>query len=145
MSIILRENENKIKEVRQHGIFLIPAIIVWVVCSAGAVYVNGKFFAVVAVLGALLVARRIIVWRRTVLTLTNERVICEVRHGLFSAMVIEILVADILEISYERQGIIAALFRYGDLILKTASDTTHVFERIPHPEVIVNDLHTLRV
>lgn len=155
MTIILRENEKIIKAVRQHGLFLVPRIVIWLLIigalSVWHWYGHFDFYGYasevlfgVSLVGLLAVLAKIIFWRRTVLWLTNQRFMCHVQKSLFSQTVVEMLYHDIKEISYEKQGLYASLFNYGNLYVHAASDTTHVFERVPKPEKLVEVINTVR-
>ncbi|MEK7583030.1 MAG: PH domain-containing protein [Patescibacteria group bacterium] len=153
--IILRENEKIIKRAWQHWTALVPRILMWAVILGFlfAVRYSGDFdfygewrwvgfiASALAVIGMFW---KIALWRASVVVLTNQRVYCGVRTGIFSKTVIELLYKDIKEVSYVREGIMASIFRYGDLHLMSAADATHVFERIPKPEYLVEIINKVR-
>ncbi len=75
------------------------------------VYVNNKFF------------------------LTNESVIQEIQHTLFSHLEQTVSLANIEDASYTQHGIIQILFNYGDIRLSTEGDeTTYRFTYVANPK-----------
>ena len=88
-------------------------------------------------LGIFLIVWKLILWNFTLLILTDQRVVCQIQEGIFSKKIIEILYKDIKELSFSKKGLGGAVFNYGNLMLNTAADSTHIFEHIPGPDQVV--------
>lgn len=149
MKIILRENEEIIKRQRQSVVIFCPLLLLWSILGlllwAWHLYGQFAFFGkgsivigTLIVIAALSIIRKYFLWHASVLAITNQRVLCSVRNGLFSKKVIEILYRDIREVSFEKQGFLPTLFGYGELIMGTSSETQHHFEKIPEPQLIID-------
>lgn len=62
-------------------------------------------------------------WSTTVFIITNERVIDINRKGIFNKVVTQVEFRNIQEVLYEINGIIATLFRIGNVLIKTLEGT----------------------
>lgn len=157
MDIILRQNEGLIKTVRRHWIFVAPSLAIWLALVALVIIVHYAveydfFFGywpillpLVVVLAAAAVGYKFYLWRANELHITNQRVINHDQHGIFSKTVTELIYKDILQISYEKSGVMAAMYDYGDLNLDTASEHGVVtIKEIPAPETIVETVNQAR-
>lgn len=155
MSIILRQNENLVKIVRKHVMFLLPVFFTWPLVVVALVLVRylARFdffgywplilaFAVLLVL--LVVMYRFFIWRMDALIITDQRVVENEQRGFFSKTVTELLYRDILEISYSKEGMTASICNYGDIKIRTASENEIVFEKIPNPAGVVEVINRIR-
>ena len=67
--------------------------------------------------------------------LTNESVIQEIRHSLFSHHEQTVSLGNIEDASYVQRGIIQTIFNYGDIRLSTEGDeTTYRFSYVSNPK-----------
>jgi len=155
MTIIVRENEKIIKEARQHIVFFLPRLLIWAVILAflfaWGSYGNFDYFGygnkipfMASVLGFILVAWKIFVWKNTVLVLTDQRVWCQIREGIFSNKAVEFLYRDIKQLSYSKKGFWQSVLNYGTLELHTSSDVAHLFTYVSRPDDIVNLVSAVR-
>ena len=153
MGISIRENEKIIKIVRQDALVLMP-LLSWVIIvtllfiwhHAGNYDFEGKWAFVRSgsiIVATYAVARKIWTWHNSVLLVTNQRVAAHIRHGIFSKTLVDLLYRDIQEISYTKQGFYSTLGNYGDLKIRTGSDT-HVFDHMQNPEEIVAIINKIR-
>ncbi len=155
MPIILRQNENLVKIVRKHAIFVLPVFFTWPWLVVALILIRYLIhfdffgywppvlaFAVLLVL--LVVLYRFFIWRMDALIITNQRVVENEQRGLFSKTVTELLYRDILEISYNKEGMNASLYNYGDIKIRTASENEIVFEKIPNPAGVVETINRIR-
>jgi hypothetical protein len=155
MPIILRQNENLVKVVRKHVMFLLPVFFTWPLIIVALVLVRylARFdffgywplvlaFAVLLVL--LIVLYRFFIWRMDALIITDQRVVENEQRGFFSKTVTELLYRDILEISYTKEGIVASFYNYGDIKIRTASENELVFEKIPGPAEVIEAINKIR-
>lgn len=72
---------------------------------------------------------------------TNDRIIDTEQKGLFSRTVTELELFQIQDITTHTTGIVATIFKYGDLMIATASNTnTIIFHDIPNPDLIRQEL-----
>lgn len=76
---------------------------------------------------------------------TNERIIAMEQVSIFHRDVSELRLDSIQDVSSDVHGIFASLFRYGDILVQTASekDKFH-FEQVPNPEIIARTILELR-
>lgn len=155
MSITLRQNERLIKIARQHIMFLMPMFFSWPFLIVGLFIVRyalkfnffGYWFwvSVIAVLLVLLVILyKSYIWRSNALIITDQRIIENKQHGFFSKTVTELLYRDVLEVSYDKKGISASMYDYGDLRIRTAAENEIVFEKIAGPDEIVELINKIR-
>lgn len=85
-------------------------------------------------LGLFFGARGLVKWRKSVLAVTERRVIIVRQGGFFDRHVTELPFSRIQEVAYRVSGMGATLFRYGTLLIESAgSDEPLAMERIPHP------------
>ena len=67
--------------------------------------------------------------------MTNESVVQEIRHSIFSQREQTVSLANIEDASYTKRGILQQLFDYGDIRLSTEGDeTTYRFSYVAHPK-----------
>ncbi len=155
MPIILRQNENLVKVVRKHVMFLLPVFFTWPLIIIALVLVrylaHFDFFgywplvlAFAVLLVLLIVLYRFFIWRMDALIITDQRVVENEQRGFFSKTVTELLYRDILEISYTKEGMVASLYNYGDIKIRTASENELVFEKIPGPAEVVEVINRIR-
>lgn len=155
MAIILRPNEQLIKVVRKHYMFVLPAFFTWpwlIVAMLLARYLaKFQFFGywrpsimIVSLVVAIIIFYRYFIWRLDALIITNQRVVENDQHSFFSKTVNELLYQDILEISYVKDGMNAAMYNYGDLKVRTAAQSEIVIEKIPNPNEVVDTINQIR-
>lgn len=155
MSIILRPNENLVKIVRKHAMFLMPVFLTWPLIIVVLVLVRylahfdffgyWPFVLIFAILLILvIVLNRFFIWRMDALIITDQRVVENEQRGFFSKTVTELLYRDILEISYNKEGITASMYNLGDIKIRTASENEVVFEKIPDPAGVVEAINRIR-
>ena len=155
MSITLRQNEQLIKIARRHVIFLMPAFFSWPFVVVGFLAARYAFdfnffgywswalvFAVLLVVLAVLY--KYYIWRNNALIITNQRVVENEQFGFFSKAVTELLYRDILEVSYDKKGVSASMYDYGDLKIRTAAENEIVLEKIADPDGTVELINQIR-
>jgi membrane protein YdbS with pleckstrin-like domain len=85
-------------------------------------------------LGIIIGLRLLIKWRKTILAVTERRVIVIRQNGFFDRHVTELPYSRIQEVAYRVSGMFATVFRYGTLLIETSGGTEPLaIERIPHP------------
>lgn len=155
MSIILRQNEELIKVVRKHWMFLMPVFFTWPLIIIGLFLsrylLNFGFFGYwswVIILGVLVVAfiilQKCFIWKNDALIITNLRVVENEQHGFFSKTVTELLYQDIVEITYSKHGMNASLYDYGDLKIRTAAENEIILEKVAEPDETVELINNIR-
>lgn len=155
MAIILRQNENLIKTVRKHSMFLMPVFFSWPFIVVGLLVARyglhfgffgyWKFILVVAILiVALIVLYRYYIWKMDALIITDQRVIENEQHGFFSKTVTELLYQDILEISYSKSGLNSSIYNFGDIKIRTAAQNEIVFDKVANPSEVVEIINSVR-
>jgi hypothetical protein len=155
MPVILRQNENLVKLVRKHVIFLLPVFLTWPLIVVALILIRYLvrfdflgywplvfIFAVLLVLAIILY--RFFIWRKDALIITDQRVVENEQRGFFSKTVTELLYRDILEISYTKDGLAASIYNYGDIKIRTAAESEIVFEKIPNPAEVIEVINRIR-
>lgn len=72
---------------------------------------------------------------------TNDRIIDTEQKGLFARTVTELELFQIQDVTTHINGFWATLFKYGDLVIATASNTsTIIFHDIPNPEFVRQEI-----
>ena len=155
MSIILRQDESLIKVAHRHVIFLLPIFFVWPLIII-AVFIGRYFFkleffgywsvilVIIILLVVLIILYKCYIWRNNALIITSQRVIKNEQRGFFSKTVTELLYHDILETSYSKEGVVASIYDYGDLQIRTASENKIIIEKIASPDKIVELINRIR-
>lgn len=154
--MVLRENEKLVQVIRRHksSLHSIWSLSVVLIASFLLVFLYFKFnflgygwqvFSVVVFVLALISFRKMYMWRNDVLYVTNQRVIRNEQPGLFNKTVTEILYQDIHEIIFNKKGFASIINNYGNLIIRTPSDSKIVFEQIPDPERVVEIINKTRL
>ena len=92
----------------------------------------------------IIILHKIFIWRNNGLVITNMRIIENEQRGIFNKLVTELLFDDIKEISYEKNGLNASIYNFGDLKLRTASENEVTIERVSEPEQVVDIINQLR-
>lgn len=73
--------------------------------------------------------------------ITNDRIIDTEQKGLFAKTITELELFQIQDVTTNTNGILATIFKYGDLVIATASNTsTIIFHDIPNPDFIRQEL-----
>ena len=155
MPITLRQNEELIKVVRQHVIFLIPIFFTWplliIVMFLIRYLANFNFFGYWSLalpssilIVVLIILYKLYIWKNNAMIITNQRVIKNEQFGFFSKTVTELIYKDILEISYSKDGMNASIYDYGDLKIRTASENDIIFEKIADPDETVEFINNIR-
>lgn len=155
MLLTLRPNEQLIKIARQHAMFLMPVFFSWPLVIIGLLAaryaLNFNFFGywawtvAIAVLSVfLIILYKYYIWRSNALIITSQRIVENEQHGFFSKTVTELLYRDILEVSYDKKGISASMYDYGDLKIMTAAENKIVLEKIAKPDETVELINKIR-
>lgn len=150
----LSEGEYIISAVRRHPIGLLPIFLVLgtsiIAIVAGiAMYANyaGQTSGVPAVGGIIVIAILLsillilggfvafYVYMSNRFFLTNESVIQEIQHSLFSKHEQTVSLANIEDASYRQEGFLQHMFNYGSIRLSTEGDeTTYRFNYVANPK-----------
>lgn len=152
----LRENEKLVGVIRRHrsslgGVLSLSAGLILLFLFV-LYYLQFNFFgyawqifSVAVLVLALVVLYKLYVWRNDVLYITSQRVLRNEQTGLFSKTVTEILYQDIHEIIFNKKGFASVVNNYGNLVIRTPSDSEIVFEKIPDPERVVEIINKTRL
>lgn len=72
---------------------------------------------------------------------TNDRIIDTEQKGLFVRTITELELFQIQDVTTHVTGLFSTIFKYGDLVIATASNTnTIIFHDIPNPDFIRQEL-----
>lgn len=104
--------------------------------------VVGTVFWYVATFGFVLAS--FLYWFFNIYIVTNERVVDIDFLYLLYKRFSEAELAKIQDLSFTTGGVPAAIFDYGDVLIETAGELPNIkFEKIPHPEKVVETIRTL--
>lgn len=88
--------------------------------------------------------RTLVLWSLHGMVITTERIIDIDQRGLFDREVSEVDFAQIQELRYNKKGILATLFGFGDLIVSTASNRDRIeLHGVSNPEAVQETLARL--
>lgn len=153
--------EHIVYVLRRHPIVFLPTVVLFTVlyCVPFVVYfmisflvsdisLDPRWFALVVLGGAayilcisVLFFVQFISYYLDVWIVTNDRIIDIEQYNIFSRSVSELDLFRIQDVSSEVHGFIRSLFRYGEVEIKTASQSIDlVFHAVPHPDVVREDL-----
>ena len=72
---------------------------------------------------------------------TNDRIVDIEQNGLFNRVITELDLFRIQDVTANVSGVFGTVFRYGDVIVTTASSTSHIiFRNVPRPNHIREEL-----
>lgn len=144
---LLNDGEEVVLDLHPHWWYLTPPVVAMVVILIATIvtlavkvpnpvrYVAGAL----VVVAAIWLVRRYAKWVSTSLVLTNHRLIH--RAGIVSKSGREIPLDHINDISY-RQRFFERLIGAGDVLIESAGrDSQEVFEDLPHPGRIQNEIY----
>jgi len=154
--IILRPGEKILETVTRHWSRMQDSIVLslasLVIFAALRYYAHFTFFgyawqvfAVILVGSIALIATKAFIWRHNVLIVTNQRVIRHDQLGLFNKLVTELLYQDIADISFRKKGMSAMMGGYGTVIIRTLSERKLIFDKVSHPERVVELINQVRL
>ncbi len=153
----LSKGEYVMRAVRRHPIGLVPPLGAGVVMISLALSVlvnydqiitfvpvldtSGGFQSLLMVVVAFVIAVSLgmfiayYVYTRNTFFMTNESVIQEIQHSIFSHQEQTVSLGNIEDASYTKKGILQQIFDYGDIRLSTEGDeTTYRFSYVAHPK-----------
>jgi hypothetical protein len=153
--ISLRENERIVRILRRHSFGLLGAGLLPVLAflTAGALRTFYQFnffgyawqvFAGLAVVSALYVSGKYLIWKRNAFILTDQRVVQHVQKGLLSAQVREVEYGNIADMVVRKRGLSALFGDRGTLVLTTDTGQRIVAEDIASPGKIIELINQLR-
>lgn len=129
----LKPEENVIAVKRRHSIvYFIPIFICTLIIFADFFllfwFLQYKIwgllgFLVILILALIYLIRKILIWYFHLTIITNFRIIDCDQKGIFSRSQKECFVDKIVEVSYNKKGIFATIFNYGNIQIKTASES----------------------
>ncbi len=95
--------------------------------------------------GLILLGRAYLRWSRTVLVVTDRRVVDHDQKGFFHRVVTEARFDQIDEVSYQVKGVASTLFRYGTLRIQLRGSAADIeVEHIKKPATISDKINDLR-
>ncbi len=148
----LQSGEQVLVFTRRHWISIVPrmvadvlalivpiVMVMWLASATTGLGGNGgKVVAVLALAWAvLLVIRGYFDWYRyqnDIWVVTNQRVVDSVKRNWFNHTMSSADLIDIQDISIERNGLLATMFKFGDVRCQTAGELPHfIFAGIANP------------
>jgi uncharacterized membrane protein YdbT with pleckstrin-like domain len=104
----------------------------------------------VVIFGALVISSFLMAWRtyfswqRTALIVTDQRLVDIDQHGFFNRLITEVDLNEVEEISFKVKGLVATIFRFGSVLIRTAGERADIFLRHVHQPIklhhLLNDL-----
>lgn len=145
--LILKDDEEVLKIVRQYALvyfwkafFVVLLILVdfffmfWLVSKG---WWGSLIFMLVLLIAVFLGARWFVIWYYNIFVITNKRVIDIYQKGIFSRDVSEIMLSKMLDVSYQRKGILQTIFKYGNIYLQVAGNEIKlVIAKIKNPQEV---------
>lgn len=145
---------------RQHPVVNVPWIVVTILLLLTPAVVFPiilKFFPVTLPVGYVLVGAafwylatlgyvlaNFLYWFFNIYIVTNERLVDIDFLYLLYKRFSQAELAKIQDLSFTAGGILAAIFDYGNVSIETAGETPNLlFEKIPHPEKVVETIRSL--
>ncbi|MBI3963928.1 MAG: PH domain-containing protein [Candidatus Kerfeldbacteria bacterium] len=106
----------------------------------------GVFGFFLLLLAGLLIGIRLgVLWYYNVFLITSQRIVDFDQHGLLSRTVSECTLGHIQDVRYRLHGPLQMLFRYGDVVVQTASaDATLEIEDVGSPKDLAELITTLQ-
>ena len=127
------------------GSFIFPILIYLMINNLFPTLLNNTQLFAAAVLVAsiyylsilLLLYTQFVDFYLDVWIVTNDRIVDIEQFGLFSRTISELDLFRIQDVTADVKGMFATLFKYGDLLVKTASNNPSiVFRNIPNPNYV---------
>ncbi|MFH1089046.1 MAG: PH domain-containing protein [Candidatus Uhrbacteria bacterium] len=148
--IKLRPNEQILDVVREDFIPTLPwwiFLFVWIAAPFFFLVplvrqgmVGIIFLVVMAGTGIVMAFRTHFSWRKTALVVTDERSVDITQHGFFDRTTTEVEHKNIQEVTFYIKGLLATVFRFGTVYLRTAGNAADIAVRRVHRPI---DLHHL--
>jgi len=143
----LKEGEELVRIVRRHPVVLVPAV------GLGVILLLLNFFLIswwfqhsflgilgfitLLIISTVLIIRGWYIWNRTVLVVTDRRLIDINQRGLFEHHVAESSYQKIQDVRYTVKGVWQTMFDFGAVIVQTAGNATNLeLHGVRHPVTI---------
>jgi len=125
-------------------VFIIPAFFfLWPLFQAGTWGVVA--FAVILAIGLVILLRTFLLWRGNIVLVTNERILDLSKEGMFGKSVSQATYNEIQDVSWQRNGLWATLWRYGDVQLVAGGGSIRlIFPCLKNPQQVVDFIISLR-
>lgn len=102
------------------------------------------FFTLVGT-GSTLALRKWYSWQRTVMVITDQRIIDHDQDGFFERVISETTFDNISDVNYKVKGVFSTLFRYGTIKIRTKGNAADLeFRHAKTPVAIHNLINDLR-
>lgn len=147
----LQKDEKVVKLIRRHPVRMILdivlTVIVMLLVAAALVWLNsilsfgwiwGSMGTIVVLGGLAFIGIEFYRYRNDVWLLTNQRIVDSTRNSPFNQSVSSADLVNVQDMNFHRRGVLATLFKFGDVTCQTASQTQlFVFRGVPHPEQLL--------
>lgn len=151
----LKDSESAKLLVRRHPITLLPGLFVAMVFIVVPffflfpLFAWGAFgigvFSFSILLGLIFVFRSFALWDSSVLIISSLRLIGVKQKGFFSRFVTEVMIAEIQDVAWKRQGIQDAILKTGTLSVRTGGEGKGLeINRISYPQRVSELIGDLR-
>ncbi len=117
--------------------FLFPGLLVGPMITPILILIGSSFF----LFSLMFFYIQFIDYYLDIWIVTSDRIIDTEQKGLFARTVTELELFQIQDVTTHVTGIFATIFKYGDLVIATASNnSTIIFHDIPNPEHIRQEI-----
>ncbi len=125
-------------------LFVLPFFFFFPLMRQGVVGVT--FFVVIVLVILFFLFREYFRWDRTVLVVTDRRIVDIEQKGFFYKVVSEAPFSQIDEVTYRKKGIGQTLFGFGTLKIHMHGSGADIeFERLPRPAAVYDLINDLRL
>lgn len=153
--------EHVVYLLRRHPITFIPRIVLFLILSAipiiiylflsnyfTSLFTDSIYFPLLVLAGSvyylsilLFFYTEFIIFYLDIWIVTNDRIVDIEQLGLFSRSISELDLFRIQDVTSDTHGLIATLFKYGTVTVKTASSNANIiFKNVKNPDKIREDL-----
>jgi len=102
-------------------------------------------FLILLCIGIILLGRAFFIWSRTVLIVTDRRVVDYDQVGLFSRIITEARFRHVDDVTYQIKGVWATIFRFGTIKIQLRGNAADVeFVHVLRPARITDLINDLR-
>lgn len=136
-----RADEHVMLVRNQHWVVLLPAVLIVIVSlvipAAILFFLNGNsmFYLIIVyiVAGLLYLGYHLYGYMNTLCIISNHRILNIIQKGFFSRKISEAELSRIQDVSSDIKGLLQTLFGFGDVTIRTASESVLTLKNIAKP------------
>lgn len=147
--------ENIILQIRPHALSLFGSVVTFI-ATIGIVigarwYFQFNFFgyfsqvlAVIFLVSLIYLLSKFLVWHKTVLYLTERRIVFRHQMGLFSHVTTELLHKDVVSVSFHQSGFDESISSVGTVNIRTLAGENISIPKVKDPNSVVGRINDIR-